>query len=145
MNKFKLNTATQPLQMQTVANYVHTWNAMYPYRKSEVELVKIATRMLESLQGYYSDEIFKIAAGMIETSCTQFPLIPEILAVQTAAQNEYRRRNPKLRITNVDDNAPTPEEWDAYMKINKRVMNHEINLGQALAEVDKLIKHGVGQ
>ena len=143
MNEFKKNTATNPLSMKTLSTYLHAWNSMYPYPKTEGDLAKVASRMFLSFQKYFSDETFKIAAGMIEDTCKAFPVIPDLLAVQEAAQNEYRRRNPQLRITTVDDNAPTPEEWEAYKAINHRVWNHEITLDQALAEVDKLIKHGV--
>lgn len=140
MDKFKKNTATQQLDMETLSAYLHMWNKMYPYKKTEADLADVASRMLLSLRKYFSNETFKIAAGMIETTCANFPVIPDLLAVQEAAQNEYRRRNPQLRITTVDDNLPTPEEWAEYMEVHKKLMRGEITKEVTFALVDEMVK-----
>lgn len=80
------------LTAKTVKDAVVGWNVMFAGNKSNAELSFLCGKMMQHLAHVYSDEMFKVAAGLVERETNFFPTVKQMLDVRESSQQIRQRQ-----------------------------------------------------
>jgi hypothetical protein len=80
------------LKPKTVKNVVVGWNVMFAGHKSSEELAFLCGKFMQHLRSVYSDEAFRIAAGLVERETNFFPTVKQMLDVRESV-NQIRQKH----------------------------------------------------
>ena len=98
------------LQQETVAKVVKGWRILFPYPKTDAELVFFSGKLFKSIQNSFSNEAFLIASEIIENEMTEFPTIAHVKALQNTVADRIGREVEQRALALPEETANLTDE-----------------------------------
>jgi hypothetical protein len=135
------------LQQETVAKTVKGWRILFPYPKTDAELVFFSGKLFKAIHRSFSNKAFIMAAEIIEDEMTEFPTIAHIKALQNVVADKIGREIEMNTLALPEETGSLTEEEiennKERVKIIMDLLCGKITREEAEAKQAKLVTYAV--